>query len=179
MTMIALLFTLLVLDSTNATVRWDANIEADLAGYRVYFGKSMDSLSVMYVGNVLSSELRLEDGIYYFAVTAIDFSGNESGFSKFVVKRLQDDKVSDVTASDVFKEHPHPSPNPFTFEISFTCSCELIKIFNGVGGYVFEFIPPNAWRGINENGAQVATGVYFSHHYRGRYTKTIKITLLR
>jgi hypothetical protein len=64
---------------------WDPNKEADLAGYRLYYGSaSREYTQMIDVGNV--TEFRLDDlqkGMTYFlALTAYDFDGNESGFSK-------------------------------------------------------------------------------------------------
>jgi hypothetical protein len=64
---------------------WDANKEADLAGYRLYYGTASSEYTQMIdVGRV--TEFRLDDlqmGVTYFlALTAYDFDGNESGFSK-------------------------------------------------------------------------------------------------
>jgi len=71
-------------DSSGVKVSWDANIEADLAGYKIYYGKDSGSYqSQVSVGNIISYQLSgFEAGKkYYFAVTALDSSGNESGFS--------------------------------------------------------------------------------------------------
>ena len=66
------------------TVSWDANSESDLSGYNIYIGEAAG----VYTGTVdvgSATEFtwnRLQDGkTYYFAVTAYDFSGNESDFS--------------------------------------------------------------------------------------------------
>ncbi len=87
------LFPFLIISSSavlagQATVSWDPNTESDLSGYKIYFGKQPDRNydDVIDVGNVTSfSVSNLEDGrTYYFAVTAYDFSGNESVFSEEV-----------------------------------------------------------------------------------------------
>ena len=64
-------------------VMWDANVESDLAGYRVYYGlTSGDYNKVIDVGNQISCIISgLLDTTYYFAVTAYDTSGNESDYS--------------------------------------------------------------------------------------------------
>jgi hypothetical protein len=67
---------------------WDPNNEADLAGYKVYYGAASRNYSFnMDVGNHTSCAISgLEEGkTYYFAATAYDGSGNESGFSQEVV----------------------------------------------------------------------------------------------
>lgn len=66
---------------------WDANQEADLAGYKVYYGtSSREYINFIDVGNVTTYRLDdlLEDMTYYIAVTAYDISGNESDFSEEV-----------------------------------------------------------------------------------------------
>lgn len=68
------------------TVSWNANAESDLAGYRIYAGRSSGVYgsvgTPLDVGNVLSGALTLNaNGAWYFAVTAYDTSNNESGFS--------------------------------------------------------------------------------------------------
>lgn len=78
----------------NAVVSWDSNSESDLAGYRVYYGFSPGSYfqargdgvqvsATFYTVTGLTSGQR-----YYFAVTAVDISGNESGFSNEVFKDI-------------------------------------------------------------------------------------------
>ncbi len=70
--------------ASSLTLEWDSNPEADLAGYKVYYGtQSRDYGFVTDVGKVtqymiggLTAETR-----YYLALTAYDFSGNESDFS--------------------------------------------------------------------------------------------------
>jgi hypothetical protein len=69
-----------------AILEWDANTESDLAGYKVYFGtSSRDYTSVYQPGNVTSIDLTdlglYEGGEYYIALTAYDYSFNESAFS--------------------------------------------------------------------------------------------------
>ena len=73
-----------------ATVQlaWDANTEADLAGYRVKVGTTSGvyTLSNISVGNVTSYTVTgLPPGdVYYFAVTAVNLSGAESVVSNEV-----------------------------------------------------------------------------------------------
>lgn len=81
-----------------ATLSWNApttNVDGspltDLAGYKVYYGTSSGNYTNQTdVGNVLTSQItNLTAGItYYFAVTAYDTSGNESGYSNEVSKTI-------------------------------------------------------------------------------------------
>jgi hypothetical protein len=66
------------------TLIWNANTEADLAGYKLYYGiESLNYSTFVDVGNVTEYTIdNLEERVrYYFALTAYDLSFNESGFS--------------------------------------------------------------------------------------------------
>ncbi len=69
----------------NVSLAWDANSEADLEGYRVYYGTSSGNYSVVTdVGKVTTFTVtNLGPGTYYFAVTAYN-SNTESSFSNEV-----------------------------------------------------------------------------------------------
>ncbi|KKU70891.1 MAG: hypothetical protein UX96_C0033G0005 [Candidatus Wolfebacteria bacterium GW2011_GWB1_47_243] len=79
-----------------ATLTWNANNESDLSGYKVYYDTTSHSgncpsgfgLNVVSVGNVTTHTFNnLTDGqTYYFQVTAIDTSSNESTCSAQVSK---------------------------------------------------------------------------------------------
>jgi len=85
-----------------ADVSWNANTEPDLASYKIYYGTSSRTgidpkvcgacgySSNINVGNVTSHVFSgLTDGqTYYFSVSAIDNSGNESSFSSEVSKPI-------------------------------------------------------------------------------------------
>ena len=70
---------------------WNPNTESDLAGYKVYYGTASRTYgSCIDVGNVnISTVPGLTQGVtYYFAVTAYDSYGNESGYSNEVYATL-------------------------------------------------------------------------------------------
>ena len=67
------------------TIAWDANAELNVAGYRMYYGtNSGHYTSMVSVGNKTSCTVtNLDSGrTYYFAATAYDHNGNESGLSQ-------------------------------------------------------------------------------------------------
>ena len=67
-----------------AVLEWNPNSEEDLAGYIVYYGtQSGVYKNSVDVGNITNSTVgALVPGVtYYFAVTAYDAAGLESGFS--------------------------------------------------------------------------------------------------
>lgn len=76
-----------VAQAAQVTLAWDPNQEADVAGYRVYYGTCSSTYPFMVdAGNQASCTITsLESGqTYYFAVTAYDSQGNESDFSSEV-----------------------------------------------------------------------------------------------
>ena len=70
------------------SLAWDANSEADLAGYNIYYGTaSRNYTHRIDVGNTTEHTVAgLDDGgRYYFAATAYDQNGNESAYSTELV----------------------------------------------------------------------------------------------
>jgi hypothetical protein len=88
--MFAMIFLLPVsLLAGTATVQWQANQEGDLNRYKLYYGTASRSYGPpIPVGQATSYTFNnLNEGVrHYFAVTAVDESGNESGFSAEVSK---------------------------------------------------------------------------------------------
>ena len=82
------------LASNSATLAWDPSTTAtNLSGYRLYYGTASGTYLQPYgqgisVGNITTYTLMgLSNGTrYYFAVTAFDTSGNESGYSNVAFK---------------------------------------------------------------------------------------------
>ena len=76
------------------TLAWDANTEPDLAGYKVYWGRSSghyDNTPVPTVApsaNPTFTTPALPNGTWYFAVTAYNTAGMESGYSNEVSKTI-------------------------------------------------------------------------------------------
>lgn len=71
--------------SASVTLAWDPNFEADVAGYKIYYGtESRDYIHVVDISNHTSCTISgLVPGVvYYLAVTAYDVENNESGFSE-------------------------------------------------------------------------------------------------
>lgn len=80
-----------------ASLAWNANTEADLSGYKVYFGTSSQQYtSVVTLGKVTSiglTDLDLYEGnTYYIALTAYDTSYNESAFA-YELDFFADDEI--------------------------------------------------------------------------------------
>jgi len=78
--------------AADAILSWNANSESDLAGYKVYYGTSSGNYgNPIDVGNQTTYTVTgLTGSTYYFAVTAYNTSGTESGYSNEVSKRFGD-----------------------------------------------------------------------------------------
>ncbi|MDP3089754.1 MAG: fibronectin type III domain-containing protein, partial [Nitrospira sp.] len=66
------------------TLSWNRNTESDLSYYRVYYGTSSRNYSnSVGVGTTTSTTISnlISGTIYYFTLTAVDTSGNESARS--------------------------------------------------------------------------------------------------
>jgi hypothetical protein len=73
------------------TLAWDPNTESDLAGYRLHYGTASRSYTQRIdVGNVTQHTIPslLAGQTYYFAATAYNTAGNESGYSAEVSHTL-------------------------------------------------------------------------------------------
>jgi fibronectin type 3 domain-containing protein len=78
-----------VASNEQVSLSWDANAETDLAGYNVYRGISAGGpytkLNATLVTDASYSDTGLTNGItYYYVVTAVDTSTNESSYSTVV-----------------------------------------------------------------------------------------------
>ena len=88
--------------SADVTLAWDPNSEADIEGYGVYFKLGASGPPYDLFGYVTLQELNDPDNpsfavtglvmgsSYYFAVTAYDTAGNESGYSTPVCAQIGD-----------------------------------------------------------------------------------------
>lgn len=84
---------------SDVTLQWDANTEADLAGYKIYYGTTtggpyngtgaVEGPSPVDVFNVTTFTLHgLPDGMTFFVATAYDTELNESAYSNEVFAKL-------------------------------------------------------------------------------------------
>lgn len=84
-TILAILAIAGIAQAATINVSWNPNTEPDLAGYRLYVGEASGQYSApVDVGNVTGHVMEItpqHGATYYFALTAYDTSGNESGYS--------------------------------------------------------------------------------------------------
>jgi len=96
-------------DSVNLS--WGASPSDDVAGYNIYYGTAPDAFGApIAVGNVTAYELAIEDipdgadTTYYFGVSAVDTSGNESSITS-----VTPDGVATTKRWDFLAPSPPPS----------------------------------------------------------------------
>lgn len=99
---LAIIFWVLNSQARELIVSWDQNTEADLAGYKIYYGTSSKQYTQFIdVGKVTSFTVTgLTEGTkYFFAVTAYDTAKNESDFSQEVSATIP---VTDTTPPTIY-----------------------------------------------------------------------------
>lgn len=91
-TILILLLTPLTLYAATVLLSWDANIESDLAGYRVYESTASTNrtnfVQVKSVGLETNTIMDLGAGNHWLALTAFSTTGMESAFSDIVYQRV-------------------------------------------------------------------------------------------
>lgn len=73
--------------AADVTLKWDANTEADLAGYRVYQGSGSNPTTFTRVQQVAATTATikgLDNSSHSFVVTAYNTAGMESAYSNIV-----------------------------------------------------------------------------------------------
>ena len=84
-TILAILAIAGIAQAATLQISWNANPDTDLAGYKVYQGTASGQYGEpVDVGNVTGHVMEITPqygATYYFALTAYDTSGNESGYS--------------------------------------------------------------------------------------------------
>ena len=111
-------------ETRSVTLAWDANAEPDIAGYKVYWGTSSgvyNQFDDVSQTTALVSDLTV--GVrYYFAVTAYNEAGVESGYSE---------EVSEIVPS------PDSTPEPQLVNIS-----TRVRVHGGdnvmIGGFIID-----------------------------------------
>jgi hypothetical protein len=86
----------------SATISWNANADDDLAGYRIYYsttkgGPYGSSTALIPKTQTSYTITNLSNGTYYFVVTALDTSNNESINSIEVTKTIASTSATTAT----------------------------------------------------------------------------------
>ncbi|MGA2260075.1 MAG: dockerin type I domain-containing protein [Acidobacteriota bacterium] len=84
--------------AADVKLAWDPNSESDLAGYKVYYGKApgVYGAPISLGTQTTYTVTGLAPGTYYFAVTAYNTTGLESGFSNEVSTTVAESSRCDL-----------------------------------------------------------------------------------
>jgi len=99
--------------NTQVTLTWTANSESDLASYKVYGGTSSSPttlLSTVTSGQTYSHSGLTNATTYYYRITAVDNTGNESGYSAEVSATpttFSDDWIQKTTSTKPSARNSH------------------------------------------------------------------------
>ena len=168
------------ISTTQINLNWNNNPESDLANYRVYRSNSATG-TYSFIGQTTSSDYSdtgLSAGTtYYYRVSAVDISGNESPQTSY---------LSATTQSEPEPEPPEPEPEPEPPSGDYQ-SISTPFIYNGAGEFYWvtdnidNFI--NSWNlgllvingvdytntWVSANSLPTRIDGYYYIHYVGNY----------
>lgn len=176
---------------------WSPNIEPDLSHYKMYrdnMSGTMVYLDSISASDTIYTDMQVVNGdTYYYKLTAVDLSGNESDPSNEVfatagvLAAVNDDGKNTIKNFDLKQNYPNPFNPTTTIEYSLPQQSSIsITIYNISGQEVrkllSEFKEPGTykveWDGKDNNGRAVSSGVYFYQMMAGGY-KGVKRSVFR
>jgi hypothetical protein len=173
-----------------AKLRWRSNGEMDMRGYNAYRSvgnpTSFTKTNAQLLSDTTWSDTNATSGMYYYFVTAVDSSTNESAGSDTVSFGPVDVPPSGSGLTFEFKLHQnYPNPfNPVTevrYEVAQTSRVSL-KVFDLLGREVATLVDAVKLPGIyNEywDAHEMSSGVYVVTLKAGAYTQSKRMLLLK
>jgi hypothetical protein len=170
----------------NVAVTWNPNTEPDIAGYKIYYGQISKnynhSIDLNRKTEYIISSLP-DTGFYYFAVTAYDLAGNESGYSKEVSIYIKQPRFfyglqqNFPNPFNPFTLIPYRLPRHMKFKLDvYDLTGRLVKILDEsekeAGNYLIR------WDGKDERNRGVATGTYICRLVSEGFYQTRKLIVL-
>lgn len=139
-------------ESGNPTIEltWDANIEADLAGYNIYRTEVSDSTTIKLNTSIQTDNSFIDSEVnefvtYFYTITAVDTSFNESEFSLGIVATAGEvTSVSlDVWINEFHYDNASTDVGEF-IEIAGTAGTDLsgwsLVLYNGNNGTTYQTV---------------------------------------
>lgn len=171
-------------------ISWIPNTDSDLAGYKLYYGKSKRFYKQwLDIGNVDSYRFTTfpDTGKIYLALTAYDSTGNESLFSNEVTFYVYIDSLLDKQFQ-LLPNHPNPF-NPVTsipYHLYKRVHVKL-AIYDILGREVELLVDEeqeaghyiSRWNGRSREGHELPNGVYLARLIIGDFCLTRKLTFLK
>jgi hypothetical protein len=178
--------------TNTVTIRWKANTETDVYEYAIYRGTTASfnpTTPLVKVRAPQYQDVLSQTGVtYYYKVSAVDISGNESPCTVVSVLTGVENSGGVPTEFALGQNYPNPF-NPST-EITFAIPKQTnvkVVVYNLSGAEIATLVnqsmsPGNyraVWNGRANDGQTVASGVYFYHLQAEGFTATKKMTLLK
>ena len=172
---------------------WEECPDADFQYFCVYRGESQDFTPnpgnlVQFTTGVTWRDDVAEGYKYFYKITSVDFSGNESDPAGAGT-------VTGVTSRAVPKLFAlyQNAPNPFNprtairYDVPGAGALVILQVFDVRGRLVKTLVNKTqaagnksvSWDGTNRQGQRVATGVYFYRMAAGEFVQTRKMVLAR
>ncbi len=183
-------------DPEGLTIHWNPNSEPDLDGYRVYRGTEeefepdpeVNLFEATCDTMVTDGDWRWDDR-YYYKIVAVDIHGNESEAVLVSPDEVTGEETPDTPlASYLSQNFPNPF-NPVT-RIDFGLKARAavsLRIYDVAGRLVRVLVDEERdaghyteeWRGRDDKGRAVASGIYFYAIEADDFRQTRKMVLLR
>ncbi|MCH7938800.1 MAG: fibronectin type III domain-containing protein [Candidatus Marinimicrobia bacterium] len=178
------------------TLTWSPSGEADFLRYRIYGGTTanpttqVDSTTEGINDTTITITGLSIDTTYYYRITAMDSSGNESDYSAEVSATVLSVVDGMLVPGQYALRQNYPNPfNPSTmirFDLPEASRVQLI-IYDAMGREVRTLLWGEQsagyqsvnWDGADDRGQPVSSGIYFYRLQAESYSETMKMVLLR
>ena len=186
------------------TLTWQSNSEGDFSRYYIYGGTIANQVTVIdstviITDTTLTLTGLINDTAYWYRVTAVDTSGNESGYSNEVLAMpyvLALDELQGVpTEFALHQNHPNPFNPTTTIRFDLPEATDVVLVIYDLLGQevvrlVDSYLEPGyqqvVWDGRNRYGREVSSGIYIirmlvppTAGLTPGYTRSIKTVLLK
>ncbi|MFC1724587.1 FlgD immunoglobulin-like domain containing protein [candidate division KSB1 bacterium] len=186
------------IEESDVVLSWDVSVDTDIKYFAVYRSdtEGFDPAGVEPVGyattNSFADATLSVDGTYYYAVSAVDFSDNQSDYSAkltFVVTGV-DPETGALLPDEFGIKQNFPNPfNPSTqikYQLPEAASV-TIKVYNILGKEIRTLVNAKEsagyktvmWDGLDNNGVPVASGIYLYRIKAGQFNATKRMVFIK
>jgi hypothetical protein len=171
---------------------WEECPDEDFQYFRIYRGEAEDFVPAP--GNLIHLTIEsswldaVEEGWrYYYKISAVDFSGNESDAASPEVTTGEDVPVVPESFA-LYQNVPNPFNPSTTIKFDLPCGASVkLCVFNAKGELVSTIVDRHmteghkevTWAGKSDQGNAMASGIYFYRLVAGDFIQTKKMVLLR
>lgn len=188
-----------IADTNAVLVTWDANEEEDVLGYMIYYDTDTlppwDGTSPYGPPSPISVEpctsrivylADLGDSVYWFALSCVDMSGNESELSTVVrITTAIPHEGCPILPKAFALSQNYPNPFNATTHIKYALPRDCwvrLEVYNILGQKVASLVNEHQKAGYKLarwDASSFASGIYFYRLKAGDFTKTRKMVLIR